>query len=174
MQKLREHFKVTMCVCVCFSLSCVPLFETPWIVAQQAPLSMGFSRQECWSGLHFLLHKATILWHKLINYIKLKPQLLSVVGKALQDLASAYSSDSEGQGSLACCSMWGRKELDKTGQLNNSNASDIISWYLFQTDFPHSILWTHWVYPFFRVFSLAVHFTCNALLPTVHIWLFII
>ena len=27
------------------------LFETPWTVARQAPLSMGFSRQEYWSGL---------------------------------------------------------------------------------------------------------------------------
>ena len=26
-------------------------FSTPWTVAQQAPLSMGFSRQEYWSGL---------------------------------------------------------------------------------------------------------------------------
>ena len=26
-------------------------FVTPWIVAHQAPLSMGFSRQEYWSGL---------------------------------------------------------------------------------------------------------------------------
>ena len=26
---------------------------TPWIVACQAPLSMGFSRQEYWSGLPF-------------------------------------------------------------------------------------------------------------------------
>ena len=26
-------------------------FATPWIVALQAPLSMGFSRQEYWSGL---------------------------------------------------------------------------------------------------------------------------
>ena len=26
---------------------------TPWIVAHQAPLSMGFSRQEYWSGLPF-------------------------------------------------------------------------------------------------------------------------
>ena len=26
-------------------------FATPWTVAHQAPLSMGFSRQECWSGL---------------------------------------------------------------------------------------------------------------------------
>ena len=28
-------------------------FETPWTVAHQAPLSMGFSRQEYWSGLPF-------------------------------------------------------------------------------------------------------------------------
>ena len=33
------------------SLSHVQLFVTPWTVASQAPLSMGFSRQECWSGL---------------------------------------------------------------------------------------------------------------------------
>ena len=33
------------------SLSCVLLFATPWSVAHQAPLSMGFSRQEYWSGL---------------------------------------------------------------------------------------------------------------------------
>ena len=26
---------------------------TPWIIAHQAPLSMGFSRQECWNGLSF-------------------------------------------------------------------------------------------------------------------------
>ena len=31
--------------------SCVGLFVTPWTVAHQAPLSMGFSRQEYWSGL---------------------------------------------------------------------------------------------------------------------------
>ena len=35
------------------SLSRVRLFATPWTVAYQAPLSMGFSRQECWSGLPF-------------------------------------------------------------------------------------------------------------------------
>ena len=34
-------------------LSHVPLFATPWTVAHQAPLSMGFSRQEYWSGLPF-------------------------------------------------------------------------------------------------------------------------
>ena len=34
-------------------LSRVWLFATPWTVALQAPLSMGFPRRECWSGLPF-------------------------------------------------------------------------------------------------------------------------
>ena len=36
------------------SLSCVRLFATPWTVAYQASPSMGFFRQEYWSGLPFL------------------------------------------------------------------------------------------------------------------------
>ena len=32
-------------------LSHVLLFSTPWTIAHQAPLSMGFSRQEYWSGV---------------------------------------------------------------------------------------------------------------------------
>ena len=35
------------------SLSRVQLFVTPWTVAYQAPPSMGFSRQEYWSGVPF-------------------------------------------------------------------------------------------------------------------------
>ena len=35
------------------SLSRVRLFVTPWTVAYKAPLSMGFSRHEYWSGLPF-------------------------------------------------------------------------------------------------------------------------
>ena len=35
------------------SLSHVQLFGTPWTVAYQAPHSMGFSRQEYWTGLPF-------------------------------------------------------------------------------------------------------------------------
>ena len=31
-----------------------PTLATPWTVARQAPLSMGFSWQESWSGLPFL------------------------------------------------------------------------------------------------------------------------
>ena len=45
-RNLRDKAKVK-------SLSYVQLFATPWTVAHQAPLSMGFSRQEYWSGLPF-------------------------------------------------------------------------------------------------------------------------
>ena len=39
------------CVCVLTRFSHVRLCETPWTVVGQAPLSMGFFRQEYWSGL---------------------------------------------------------------------------------------------------------------------------
>ena len=52
---LPSHFtQVSLCVCAEL-LSRVQIFATPWIVAHQAPLSMGFPRQEYWSGLPFLL-----------------------------------------------------------------------------------------------------------------------
>ena len=43
----------TTCESESESLSRVQLFKTPWTVALQAPPSMGFSRQEYWSGLPF-------------------------------------------------------------------------------------------------------------------------
>ena len=39
--------------CMLSYFSCVGLFETLWTVVSQAPLSMGFSRQKCWSALPF-------------------------------------------------------------------------------------------------------------------------
>ena len=42
---------VPACMLSCFSL--VPLFVTAWTIAHQAPPSMGFFRQEYWSGLLF-------------------------------------------------------------------------------------------------------------------------
>ena len=43
-------------LCIYFQLlSCVPLFVTLWTVIHQAPLPMGFSRQEYGSELHFFL-----------------------------------------------------------------------------------------------------------------------
>ena len=59
------------------SLSHVRLFETPWTVAYQAPLSMGFSRQEDWSGMPLpsLLSRLVITFlprskHLLISWLQ--------------------------------------------------------------------------------------------------------
>ena len=48
-----------MCVCSIMSNS----FVTPWTVAHQASLSMGFPRQEHWSGCHFLLQE--VKWSEI-------------------------------------------------------------------------------------------------------------
>ena len=55
---LSLHYDFTLWVCTrccvtVHSLSRVWLFVTPWTIARQAPLSMGFPRQEYWSGLPF-------------------------------------------------------------------------------------------------------------------------
>ena len=44
-----------VCVCVLNCFSSIWLFVTPWTIARQAPLSMGFSRQKYWSGLGIFL-----------------------------------------------------------------------------------------------------------------------
>ena len=50
-------------ICCCSSVSKLSdSFETPWTVAFQAPLSMGFPRQEYWSVLHFLF-QGVLLTH---------------------------------------------------------------------------------------------------------------
>ena len=49
----REHLLGTHCVCApSHSVMPDPL-QIPWTVAHRAPLSMGFSKQEYWSGLPF-------------------------------------------------------------------------------------------------------------------------
>ena len=64
----QEHWSVK-CIFVCiyiyvccwtsrahkhvYSLSCAPVVATPWTIAHQSPLFMGFPRQEYWSGLPF-------------------------------------------------------------------------------------------------------------------------
>ena len=42
-------------LCMLSSFSQILLFVTPWTVAHQAPLSMGFSQQEYWSRVPFPL-----------------------------------------------------------------------------------------------------------------------
>ena len=47
------------------SLSRVRLFETPWTAAYQAPPSMGFSRQEYWSGVPL---SSPVNWYSHYEY----------------------------------------------------------------------------------------------------------
>ena len=70
--------------CVLSCLSRVGHFATPWTVALRAPLSMGFPRQEYWSGLPFpslgessqsrdwpvLLHSRWIFYRSLLSFHK--------------------------------------------------------------------------------------------------------
>ena len=58
------------------SLSRVWLFATPWTVAYQAPPSMGFSRQEYWSGLPF--PSPRLLWLGLPKLCWIKVVRMSI------------------------------------------------------------------------------------------------
>ena len=51
--ELNLSFSCHICIFVVQSLSRIRLFVTPWTVACQAPLSMGFSRQKYWNGFPF-------------------------------------------------------------------------------------------------------------------------
>ena len=54
--KTDSRTKETGSVLIVQSLSHVRLFVTPWTAAHQAPLSMGFTRQNIRMGGHSLLH----------------------------------------------------------------------------------------------------------------------
>ena len=50
---VRYHFTPIRMAVQFSSVESRPTFVTPWTVTRQAPPSMGFSRQEYWSGLPF-------------------------------------------------------------------------------------------------------------------------
>ena len=49
--EIEINTRIIACMLSCFS--CVQLFSTSWTVAYPAPLSIGFSRPDCCSGLLF-------------------------------------------------------------------------------------------------------------------------
>ena len=51
MYALKLCYSLCMCSCILSHFSHCWLFATPWTVAHQAPLAVGFCRQEYWSGL---------------------------------------------------------------------------------------------------------------------------
>ena len=94
------------------SLSLVPLVATPWTAAYQAPPSMGFSRQECWSGVPLPSPSSVLFTIQEQRLIKLCYEVMSfgsghnmdinssidlplsfvIPGKLFKPLASVYIS----------------------------------------------------------------------------------
>ena len=61
-------------------LSHVQLFATPWTVAHQAPLSVGFSRQEYWRGLPLPSPEKKMV----VNYIHTKFTIFTALKRTVQ------------------------------------------------------------------------------------------
>ena len=120
-----------MCVHILSRFSRVPLFATLWTVAHQAPLSMGFSRQEYWSELPCsppgdipdlgieptsLMSPALVgrffttgaIWEALAFHRRRQwhPTPVLLPGK------------SQGRRSLLGCGPWGHKEWDTSQRLH--------------------------------------------------------
>ena len=103
-------------------------FATTWTIALQAPLSVGFSRQEYWSRLPFPFPE------DLPNPgIEPTSPACNTGGLGLipgsgrfpwrrkwQPTPVFLHGESHGQRSLVGYSPWGRKELNMTQQLNNN------------------------------------------------------
>ena len=72
----KSCMKGYMHVCMLSCFSRIWFFVTPWTIAHQAPLSMGFSRQEYWNGLPNLPPK---------NLLDLGIKPVSLMAPALQE-----------------------------------------------------------------------------------------
>ena len=82
------------------SLSCVRLLAIPWTPAHQAPLSMGFSRQEYWSGVPLpspnMLSRLVITFlprskHLLISWLQSPSAVVLEPPKIKSDTVSTVS-----------------------------------------------------------------------------------
>ena len=60
-----------------------PTLVSLWTVARQAPLSMGFSRKEYWSGLPFPSPRMIYISKYIINFIKMVQFSCSVMSNSL-------------------------------------------------------------------------------------------
>ena len=88
---LMKYSRVVLDDVVVFqSLSCVQLFATLWTVAHQAPVSMGISRQEYWSGLPFppqdAVNSTSRSFVQLVSHPELKALVLPPETPAIQAL----------------------------------------------------------------------------------------
>ena len=114
------------------SLNCVRFFATPWTIAHQTSLSMGFSRQEYWSGLPFPSSR-DLLDPGIEPLSPASPALAgkffttSAIWEAHNKLAKEWQlapvflrGEFHGQRSLVGYSPWGCKESDTTERLTHT------------------------------------------------------
>ena len=88
------------------SLSRVQLLATPWTAAYQAPLSMGFSRQEYWSGVplpsptitlehiktNLLVEQRQTIWGRVIPETLVKLNHCFLYNKIIRDTSECLST----------------------------------------------------------------------------------
>ena len=104
------------------ALSRVRLPATPWTVAYQAPPSMGFSRQEYWSGVplpspSLKLHRPFIIALFVGSSRSLKPLCLSTDyqwRRKWHPTPVFLPGESHGQRTLVGCRLWGPTESETT------------------------------------------------------------
>ena len=82
------------------SLSCVQLLVTPWTTAHQAPLSMGFSRQEYWSGVPLPSPEMSV------SFYQMQPELSAPEELYSQALVHRAPSEEECQPVLYGLPRW--------------------------------------------------------------------
>ena len=131
---------VCMCdvhVCVrMHGVSHVWLFVSPWTVACQAPLFMEFSGQEYWREISYPLpdpgikptsHASPALTGRFFttapprNPIHIHTHTYTIYTN-LYIYSYIHVWVGDGQGGLACCNSWSRKESDTTERLNWTDA----------------------------------------------------
>ena len=98
-QFLLEYSCFTTAAAAAKSFSRVRLFATPWTAAYQAPLSMGLSRQEYWSGVPL---PSPIVQ---VKHVQIKQQAtipFDTDGKECQSSEKLL---------MSCCQKKGRKKL---------------------------------------------------------------
>ena len=74
----------------------VQLFVTLWTIALQTPLSMGLSRQEYWSGCHFLLQGI------FLSQESNQPLYVSFIGRRILSILSHLGNPEQRFLSLIC------------------------------------------------------------------------
>ena len=97
------------------SLSRVQLLATPWTAAYQAPLSMGFSRQDYWSGLPlpFLNVWVTVLQKSIVCFLKYIPEAKQYGNS--KGIKMKFSSVQFSTVAQSCPTIWDPMNCSTTG-----------------------------------------------------------